>query len=283
MSLINLKDILADASVRNYAVGMFDVVGSESLKAIISAAEECKSPVIIALAEVHLPYAPLELLAPMMVDAAKRSNVPVAVHLDHGLNYNTIIRTMNLGFSSVMFDGSTLSYEDNLKGTQEIVKAAKVLGVSVEAELGHVGGEEGGGEDNHEKYYTEPEKAVDFVERTGIDALAVAIGTVHGEYVTKPCLDLNRLSEIHSKVEIPLVLHGGSGLSDDDFKECINRGIRKINIFTDMSYAAADGIKKLLEQKNKIHCFEISSAAENSMKEVVMKKIQLFGSDSKAS
>jgi fructose-bisphosphate aldolase, class II len=282
MSLVNLKEILIDASLRNYAVGMFDVVGSESLKAIISGAEECKSPVIIALAEVHLPYAPLELLAPMMVDAAKRSKVPVAVHLDHGLKYETIIKTMYYGFSSVMFDGSILDYEDNLDGTKEIVKAAKTLGVSVEAELGHVGGGEAGEEDNYGMCYTEPEKAADFVQRTGIDALAVAIGTVHGEYVKKPCLDLNRLSEIHSKVSVPLVLHGGSGLSDDDFHECINRGIRKINIFTDMSYAATEGVRKLLTQKKKFHCFEVSEVAEKSMKEVVVEKINLFGSNSKA-
>lgn len=282
MPLVNLKEILSDASSRNYAVGMFDVVGTESLKAIITGAEESNSPVIIALAEVHLPYAPLELLAPIMVDAARRSKIPIAVHLDHGLNFDTIIKTINYGFSSIMFDGSTLSYEANLNGTREIVKIAKVLGVSVEAELGHVGGAEGGGDDNHEEFYTEPEKAEDFVEQTGIDALAVAIGTVHGEYVKKPCLDLERLSEIKNRVDIPLVLHGGSGLSDNDFKECINRGIRKINIFTDMSYAAGEGVRKLLEQKKKYHCFEISEAAEKSMKDVVIEKICLFGSNSKA-
>ena len=282
MPLVNLKEILLDASRNNYAVGMFDVVGTESLKAILCGAEECKSPVIIALAEVHLPYAPLELLAPMMVDSAKRSKVPVAVHLDHGLKYETIIKTMHYGFSSVMFDGSTLDFESNLQGTKEIVKIAKTLGVSVEAELGHVGGEEGGSDDNYKAYYTKPEMAKDFVEQTKIDALAVAIGTVHGEYVKQPCLDFNRLSEINSKVNVPLVLHGGSGLSDNDFKECINRGIRKINIFTDMSYAAVEGVRKFLEQKKKSHCFEVSEVAEKSMKEVVIEKINLFGSCSKA-
>jgi fructose-bisphosphate aldolase, class II len=282
MALVNLKDILQDASSKNYAVGMFDVVSSESLKAIINGAEETKSPVIIALAEVHLPYAPLELFAPMMVDAAKRSRVPVAVHLDHGINYNTIIKTMNYGFSSVMYDGSTLDYEDNLNRTKEIVKTAGVLGISVEAELGHVGGSEAGSEDSSEEFYTDPNKALEFVERTGIDALAVAIGTVHGEYFKKPSLDLKRLSQINSLVNIPLVLHGGSGLSDDDFKECIKRGIRKINIFTDMSYAATEGIRKFLEQKKKFHCFEVSEAAEKNMKEVVINKINLFGSNSKA-
>jgi fructose-bisphosphate aldolase class II len=282
MSLISLTEILTDADSKGYAVGLFNVVGTDSLKAIIKGAEECNSPVIIGLAEVHLPYAPLELLAPMMVDSAKRSKVPVAVHLDHGEMFETIIKTMHYGFTSVMFDGSVLNYNDNVKKTREIVKIAKALGVSVEAELGHVGGAEAGSYDQHEMYYTEPGKAADFVNQTEINALAVAIGTAHGEYVKKPCLDLNRLSEIHNKVDVPLVLHGGSGLSDDDFKECISRGIRKINIFTDMSYAASEGLRTFLELKKKYHCFEISEVIEENMKKVVIEKIRLFGSNSKA-
>ncbi|MFA7288502.1 MAG: class II fructose-bisphosphate aldolase [Melioribacteraceae bacterium] len=282
MPLVNLNEILNDAKIKNYAVGMFDVVSSESLRAIISGAEECNSPVIIALAEVHLPYVPLQLFAPLMVDTAKNSKVPVAVHLDHGLTFDTIIKVMNYGFSSVMFDGSSLEYEENISGTKEITKVAKALGVSVEAELGHVGGGEAGSDDNFEEYYTDPKLAFEFVDRTGIDALAVAIGTVHGVYVKKPCLDLNRLSEINNKIDIPLVLHGGSGLSDSDFKECINRGIRKINIFTDMSYAAVDGIRKFLIENKKVHCFEVTEIAEKSMREVVINKINLFGSNSKA-
>jgi fructose-bisphosphate aldolase class II len=282
MPLTTLKEILSSAEQGKYAVGMFDVVGTESLKAIIRGAEECNSPVIIALAEVHMPYAPLNLIAPLMVNAAKAAKVPVAVHLDHGLSYDVIIKTMALGFTSIMYDGSTLSYEENLKNTAEIARAAKALGISVEAELGHVGGEEGGGDDNYEAFFTEPSLASDFVEKTGVDALAVAIGTVHGEYFKKPALDLNRLAEIHKKVNVPLVLHGGSGLSDDDFRNCILGGIRKINIFTDMSYAASEGIKKLFEEKKKPHCYDVSEAAEKSMQKVVMEKICLFGSNLKA-
>jgi len=282
MSLISLKEILADADSKGYAVGLFNSVGTESIKAIIKGAEECNSPVILGIAEVHMPYAPLELLAPIMVDAAKRAKVPVAVHLDHGQDFDVIVKTMKYGFTSVMFDGSILEYNENIKRTREVVKIAKALGISVEAELGHVGGVEGGGDDEHEEYYTETDKAADFVNRTEIDALAIAIGTAHGEYVKKPCLDVNRLSEIHSKVNIPLVLHGGSGLSDDDFKECIKRGIRKINIFTDMSYAVAEGLRKFLEQKKKFHCYEVNEVAEECMKKVVIEKIRLFGSDSKA-
>jgi len=282
LALVNLKEMLYDACKKDYAIGMFDVVNSDSLKAIISGAEECNSPVIIALAEVYFPYAPLELFAPMMLEAAKRSKVPVAVHLDHGKKFESILMAIHYGFNSVMFDGSTLDYEENLKATMEVVKTAKAFDVSVEAELGHVGGEEGGNEEDDDQFYTEPEMAADFVQKTQIDSLAVAIGTVHGEYVKKPCLDLNRLSKINDFVNIPLVLHGGSGLSDQDFKNCIQRGIRKINIFTDMSYAATNGIRIFLEQKKKFHCFEISEAAEKSIKKVVMEKINLFGSNSKA-
>jgi len=282
MPLVSLKEILSDAEAKSYAVGLFNTVGTESLRAIISGAEECNAPVILGIAEVHMPYAPLNLMAPMMVDAAKRSKVPVAVHLDHGQNFETIISTMHYGFSSVMFDGSVLEYDENISRTREIVKVAKALGVSVEAELGHVGGAEGGGNDGHEEYYTEPEKAADFVNQTEIDALAIAIGTAHGEYLKKPCLDVNRLSEIDSIVDKPLVLHGGSGLSDEDFKECIRRGIRKINIFTDMSFAAEKGLRKLFEQKKKFHSYELNDTTVEYMKNVVMEKIRLFGSDSKA-
>jgi fructose-bisphosphate aldolase class II len=276
MPLVTLKEILREAESKNRAVGMFDVVNSESLKAIISGAEELNSPVIIALAEVHLSYAPLEMFAPLMVDAAKRAEVPVAVHLDHGFNYHTIAESIKLGFTSIMFDGSVLDFDDNLESTREIVKLAASFGVSVEAELGHVGGEEGGGEDNYEALYTDPEKAAFFTEKTGIDALAVAIGTVHGEYVKTPCLDLNRLAEINERTSVPLVLHGGSGLSDSDFIACINRGIRKINIFTDMSYAARNGMKELLNRKKNIHCHEISELMEMNMKQTVIEKIKLF-------
>jgi len=211
-----------------------------------------------------------------MVDAAKRSNVPVAVHLDHGMNYSTILKCIHYGFSSVMFDGSSLDYQSNIDGTREVVKAAKVFGVSVEAELGHVGGTEAAGTMIILNTILIRKLAGDFVEMTGIDALAVAIGTAHGEYIKKPCLDFDRLSAIQNKVLIPLVLHGGSGLSDQDFKECINRGIRKINIFTEMSYAAAAGATKLIEEREKFIVLNFRKLIEQKMKEVVIGKIRLF-------
>ncbi|MBC7765255.1 MAG: class II fructose-bisphosphate aldolase [Hyphomonadaceae bacterium] len=262
MSLVTMKEILKDAEKKQYAVGMFNTINLEMVRAIIGAAEAEKSPVILGMAEVHMAYGDLKMLAPIMVKAAKEAKVPVAVHFDHGVTFHNIVMSMHLGFTSVMYDGSTLSYEENIQGTKEIVKIAKVLGVTVESELGHVGGAEGGGDDGHESQYTDVNQALDFVERTGIDALAVAIGTAHGVYKHKPKLDLNRLLEIHQKVNVPLVLHGGSGLSDQDFENCIYNGIRKINIFTDMSEAAISRIK------NEVNgLVQISQKAYGSMNE----------------
>lgn len=245
MPLMTLKEVLADADRRHYGVGAFNVLNVEMLNAIVSAAEEEQAPVILAYAEVHQKYIAMETIAPLMLKVAREATVPVAVHYDHGQQFENIIKIMHYGFTSVMFDGSTLPYEENVRRTQEVVRIARILGVSVEAELGHVGGAEGGpgGEDDPQAGYTDVNQAADFVARTGVDALAVAIGTAHGVYRTRPKLDLERLAAIKKRVGIPLVLHGGSGLSDDDFRQAIARGIAKINIFTDMSLAAVDQLK----------------------------------------
>ncbi|HEY5561524.1 MAG TPA: class II fructose-bisphosphate aldolase [Clostridiaceae bacterium] len=283
MSLVTLKEILKDADKKKYGVGMFNTINLEMVRAIIGAAEEERSPVIIGLAEVHIPYGSLDTLAPIMVKAAKEAKVPVAVHFDHGMTFNLIVKAMHLGFTSVMFDGSTLPYEDNISKTAELVKIASVLGASVEAELGHVGGAEGGEDDAQEAYYTNVVQATDFVQRTGIDALAIAIGTAHGEYRSKPKLDLNRLKDIKATVNVPLVLHGGSGLSEDDFKSCIKAGISKVNIFTDMSLAAIETIRvELNKSNNKISYPELINATVLGIKEEIKGKMRLFGSNNKA-
>lgn len=276
MALVTLKDILKDAKDKKYGVGMFNTINLEMVRSIIGSAEQEKSPVIISLAEVHIPYGSLEILAPIMVKAAKEARVPVAVHFDHGMTFDLIIKAMHLGFTSVMFDGSLLSYDENVSKTSDIVRLARIFGSSVEAELGHVGGAEGGGDDGHEAMYTNVEQAADFVNKTGVDALAVAIGTAHGEYKSKPKLDLERLEDISSRVEVPLVLHGGSGLSDEEFKNCIKKGISKINIFTDMSLAAVSRIKSEVAQK--ISYPELINATVEGIKDEVVKKIRLFGS-----
>ena len=310
MAIVTLKEILKDAQNRKYGVGLFNTVNLEMARAIIGAAEEEKSPVIIGLAEVHIPYGDLSTLAPIMVKFAREAKVPVAIHFDHGMTFNLILKAMHLGFSSVMYDGSSLSYEENIRNTKEIVKVAHALGVSVEAELGHVGGAEGGGDDGHEAHYTKVSQATDFVDKTEIDALAIAIGTAHGEYITKPKLDIQRLIDIRREVSVPLVLHGGSGLSDNDFRGCIQNGISKVNIFTDMSVTAVKTIartlgantdmsqckneneivqliaqsvaKQLSNQSLKISYPDLINITMQGIKEEVISKMRLFGSSNRA-
>lgn len=269
MAIVTLQEILKDAKNRRYGVGMFNTINLEMARAIIGIAEEERSPVIIGFAEAHLPYANLEDIAPIMVKFAREASVPVAIHFDHGMTFEYLMKAIHYGFTSVMFDGSTLSYEENIRQTKEIVKVAHALHVSVEAELGHVGGAEGGGDDGHEEMYTKVEQASDFTARTGIDALAVAIGTAHGEYRVKPVLDINRLREIRSAVDVPLVLHGGSGLTDQDFRSCVANGISKVNIFTDMSKAAVNTINENLCGARKIHLGNSQELIEGIVKAVM--------------
>jgi fructose-bisphosphate aldolase class II len=244
MPLITLQEILAGARRQKYGVGMFDVFNLEMTNAVIEAAEEEKSPVILALAEVHaVPVKTLEDISNIMVYAAKRAAVPVCVHFDHGMDFENIVRVLHQGFSSVMFDGSTLPYDENVARTAEVKRIASIFSASVEGELGHVGGAEGGSGGNDGMIYTEPAEAADFAKKTGVDALAVSIGTAHGVYTAPPKLELPRLREIAARVQVPLVLHGGSGLSDLDFRNCVQAGISKINIYTDMVMAAMERIR----------------------------------------
>ena len=275
MSLVSLKELLKDTKQKKYGVGMFNAINLEMARAIILAAEEEKSPVILGFAEVHMKYTPLEMIAPIIVKAAKEAKVPVAVHFDHGMNFDLVVKAMQLGFSSVMLDCSTMSFEDNVKRTSEIVKIAKAFGVSVEAELGHIGNGEDGEDDGHELHYTEIDEAVTFTSITNIDALALSIGTAHGEYKSTPKLDIDRLNAINQQVPIPLVLHGGSGLTNLDFHNCIHNGIGKINIFTDMSIAAVNRTKKMLV--NKISYPDLMLETIQGIKEEVRAKIKLFG------
>jgi len=211
-----------------------------------------------------------------MNDIAKKATVPVCLHFDHGVSYDKIKAAVDAGFSSVMYDGSALPYEENIKNSLEISRMAHAKGVSVEAELGHVGGGEGGTDDGIEEMYTRVDQVIDFNRRAEIDALAVAIGTAHGKYKTKPVLDINRLAEIYAVSDKPLVLHGGSGLSDDDFRNTIANGIRKINICTEMCIAAREAY---LASANHEILFD---DAKNAVKRVVQGKMQLFGSSGKA-
>ncbi|MBZ8126013.1 MULTISPECIES: class II fructose-bisphosphate aldolase [Bacillus cereus group] len=231
MPLVQMKDILIKANQENYGVGAFSVANMEMVMGAIRAAEELRSPLILQIAEVRLNHSPIHLIGPLMVAAAKKATVPVAVHFDHGMTFEKIKETLEIGFSSVMFDGSHYPLEENIQRTKEVVELAKQYGATVEAEIGRVGGSEDGSEDI-EMMLTSTKEAKRFAEETDVDALAVAIGNAHGMYNGDPDLRLDRLQEINGIVDIPLVLHGGSGISTEDFKQCIQHGVRKINVAT---------------------------------------------------
>ena len=278
MALYNLKEILLDAQKRAYGVGYFNAVNLEMIRAYIEAAEELDSPIIIGTAEALLPIAPFEWIVPAMLDAAQRARVPVAVHLDHTYHFNTLMQALRAGFGSIMYDGSRESHEDNLQHSAAIARIAHGMGVGLECELGSVSGlsDEAGHEDK--MVYTEPSEAAAFLERTGADFLAVSIGTVHGVYKAEPHLDIPRLKQIRAAVDAPLVLHGGSGLSDADFQNTIAGGIVKINVFTDVILAA----KRALAEHPEASYNDGICLAREAMKEATLEKLRIFGSAGKA-
>lgn len=277
--LVNLDYVLKKAQEGNYAVGLFNTIDTDMLEGTLSAAEELKAPIIIGTAEVLLPYGELKLLAPSIIAAAERAEVPVVVHYDHGLTFERCMEALKLGFSSIMFDGSGGDAAKNISDTAQILKIAHAFGATVEGEIGHVG--EAASEDNSSSdLYTTPDEAEEYISKTGIDALAVAIGTAHGNYKTAPKLDLERLRSIHKRVSTPLVLHGGSGLSDDDLRNTVKNGISKINIFTDICSAGTAAMRYGV--KNNLPYLDIRSLRVEKIKETVKEKIKLFGSSGKA-
>lgn len=276
--LVNMNEILRPAMAGKYGVGFFNAVNVEMARAIIETAEALKAPVIIGTAEVLLPVTELEYVADYLVSMAKQASVPVCVHYDHGLTFERCMEALKYGFTSIMYDCSTLPYEENLKQVAEMVKICHAMGVTVEGELGHVGNNEGEGKlEDPSAFFTEPEKAVDFVSRTGIDALAVAVGNAHGDYKFPPKLDFERIETIAKGTRLPLVLHGGSGLADSDFETAVEKGICKVNIFTDIDKAGKAGIETGLAQGARSMCDLIPYEIE-AMKQVVEEKIRLFGS-----
>ncbi len=275
--IVTLKDVLQNAKKEHYGVGLFNTVNLEMAKGVLAAAEEAKSPVIIGTAEVLLPYASLEELAYFLVPMAKKASVPVVLHFDHGLTEPAIEQAIGLGFSSIMYDCSTRSYEENIAAVKHMTDFAHHWGVTVEGELGHVGNNavEADGD-----IYTDPQQAADYANRTGVDALAVAIGTSHGAYKSTPRLDFDRLKQIASATEVPLVLHGGSGLSDDDFRRTIADGIAKVNIFTDINNAAAKAAHD--NYHDGLGLTDIMLSMADAVKAETLKKMKLFGSVGKA-
>lgn len=271
--LVTLREVLKDAQKNHYGVGLFNTVNLEMAKGVLAAAEALKSPVIIGTAEVLLPYASLEELAYFLLPMAKKATVPVVLHFDHGLTEPKILEALRLGFSSIMYDCSTDSYEHNIGRVAQMVRIARLFGASVEGELGHVGDNVA---DDDGSIYTQPAQALDFVNRTEVDALAVAIGTAHGAYKSKPRLDIGRLAEIAHTVPTPLVLHGGSGLSDEDFRNCVANGIAKINIFTDINCAAARAAHDLYREGCGLT--DLQNGIADAVQQETMKKMRIFGS-----
>ena len=280
--LVNMKEMLSKAQKEQYGIGFFNAVNVEMARAVIETAEEMHAPVIVGTAEVLLPAMSLERVAEYLIPMAKKASVPVAVHYDHGLTFEKCMEALKLGFSSIMFDCSTASYEENLAKVAEMVRICHAMGVTVEGELGHVGDNEGVGKlENPSDYYTDPAVAADFVRNTGVDALAVAVGNAHGDYKFPPKLDFERITAIREATRTPLVLHGGSGLSDDDFREAVRRGVCKINIFTDLDKAGKAGIEEGLK-KGAASMMGLIPYEIEAMKEVVWNKIGLFGSIGRA-
>ncbi|MBE6739186.1 MAG: class II fructose-bisphosphate aldolase [Ruminococcaceae bacterium] len=277
--IVNLNDVLKKAQEGHYAVGLFNTTDTDMAEAVIAAAEEMNSPVVIGTAEILLPYGELKLIAPSLRALAERAKVPVVLHYDHGLTFDRCIEALKLGFSSIMFDGSLGESDKNIEETREIVKIAHSFGASVEGEIGHVGNAIDG-DGVEDDMYTTPEEAVNFVKDTGVDALAVAIGTAHGVYKTKPKLDLERLKAIRKACDTPLVLHGGSGLSDDDFRNSIRDGIAKVNIFTDLCVAGAKAMEEGIKEGKGY--LEIRNMKVEEIKKCVINKMKLFGSENKA-
>lgn len=273
--LVNLKDILKIAEARKCAIGSFNTPNLTSLKAVINAAEELNEPVILMHAEVHeeMELCKMDEIAPIMLFMADRAKVPVCVHLDHATDLEYLKRGLDLGFTSVMYDGSVLNNELNFANTSIAVSLAARFGASVEAEIGSMGARESGTGDADESIYTDPEAAVKFSEETGIDALACAFGTAHGIYLKQPKLDFERLKKIHSMVNIPLVMHGGSGVSHEDYKKVIPLGIRKINYYTYMAKAGGAAVEKLAD-KTFFHDIEV--AAISAMQKDVSEAIKVF-------
>ena len=275
MALVKMKDLLRRAEEKNIGCGAFSVGNMEMVRGAIRAAEELDTPIILQIAEVRLKNSPLHLMGPMMVQAAKEAKVDVAVHLDHGLTFETVDKALEIGFTSVMLDASTLPFEENIARVKAVVEKARKYSATVEAELGLVGGSEDGSCD-HGIRCTDPDDAVVYARETGIDALAVAIGNAHGNYPVAPTLAFDVLEKIHEKVDIPLVLHGGSGITDKDFQRAISLGIRKVNIATASFNSLTAHVEKYMESTDKHNFFDLNEAMVQGTYENVKRHILVF-------
>lgn len=276
MTLVNLQEILKKANQLSFAVGAFDVLNLEMTAGVLQAAQETKSPVILAYADAFDTLFPMEAFVSGLSIYAEKVSIPVCIHLDHATRISVIDRAIKCGFTSVMIDASDKEFDENIAMTSKVVSLCHPLNISVEAELGHVAGNEGM-YTNDESVYTNPDQAFEFVQKTGIDALAVSVGTVHGVYKSTPILSFDRCLSIKKAVKgLPLVLHGGSGLSDEDFLRIITCGINKVNIFTDLTLEALESLRHN-DLSGKKSYFSVSADVVAAIKLVTMKKLERFG------
>lgn len=275
MALVTMKALMEQARREKRGVGAFSVGNMEMIKGAVAAAEELNTPVILQIAEVRLKHSPLELMGPMMVQAAREARVDIAVHLDHGLTMETVEKALELGFTSIMFDSSTYPFEENIVRTKKVAELAARYGAAVEAELGLVGGSEDGSSD-HGIACTNPEDAERFCRETGVDALAVAIGNAHGNYPTAPKLAFDVLEQIQRRTEVPLVLHGGSGITDEDFRKAISLGILKVNIATASFNRLTKRAEEYLQSEGGHNYFALNDAMVRGTYENVKHHIEVF-------
>lgn len=280
--LVTTKEMLLKAQAGNYAVGAFNVENMEMVMAVIAAAEELNAPVIMQTTPSTVKYAGLDYYLANVATAAKNAKVPVAMHLDHGSSFSLAMQALRQGYTSIMIDGSHSVFEENIDITKSVVDSCHPSNIPVEAELGKVGGKEDD-LDGGDGGYTDPQEALEFVQKTGVDSLAVAIGTAHGVYKGEPKLDLDRLVEIRKIVDVPLVLHGASGLSEEAVKESIKRGICKVNFATELRIAYTEGVKELLEEKPEtIDPKKYGAVGIEKVKELVKNRMMMCGCQNQA-
>lgn len=284
MALVSVTELLLRADQEGYAVGAFNANNMEIIQAIVEAAEKENSPVIMQASQGAIKYAGLDFITGMVKIAAEATHIPVALHLDHGTDFDQVIRCIRSGFSSVMYDGSKLPLEDNIAITKKVLEITRPIGVSVEAELGKIGGTE---DDVHvsdrEAMYTDPEEARYFVEKTGVESLAIAIGTAHGQYKGEPKLDFDRLQKIKNLVKIPIVLHGSSGVPDESVREAIKLGVCKVNIDTNIREAFVWEMRRRMEaDSQEIDPRKLLGPARDAAVAIIREKIRVFGSSGKA-
>jgi fructose-bisphosphate aldolase class II len=284
MPLVNMRDMLQHAHREGYAIGAFDLVSHDFLQGILAAAENCRAPVILSLAESHFEYFDFATIMPAVEAAAHRATVPVAIHLDHGATLDSAVQGIRLGCTGVMVDASTQPFEDNVNFTRKVVDMAHACGVPVEGELGYVAGVEGEDAERHpgEVRYTDVSEASEYVERSGVDFLAVSIGTVHGRMKGEPRLDIERLAAINNALGIPLVIHGGTGLSDEQFRQLIDNGVAKINYYTALADAAGQRIRENARADARCGYTGLVHGIADAMQQECERCIRLWGSADRA-